>query len=64
MTIFSGVLPKNFLNFLANKYEINEPVVNEIIESNNAKYSNIKVDNINIGIIIPKKQIHKMEKKR
>ena len=64
MTIFSGLFPKNFLNFLANKYEINEPVVNEIIERKNAKYSNIKVDKINIGIIIPKKQIHKTEKKR
>ena len=45
-------------------YQIVEPVLNDIIERKNAKYSNIKVDNINIGIIIPNKQIHKMEKKR
>ena len=45
-------------------YEIVEPVLNDIIERKNAKYSNIKVDNINIGIITPNKQIHKIEKKR
>ena len=45
-------------------YEIVEPVLNDIIESKNAKYSNIKVDRINIGVIIPNKQIHKIEKKR
>ena len=50
-----------FLNFLANKYEIVEPVLNEITERITAKYSNIKVDNINIGVIIPNKQIHKIE---
>ena len=55
MSDFLKLLPMNFLNFLANKYEIVEPVVNDIIERNNAKYSNIKVDNINIGIINPKK---------
>ena len=54
----------NFLNFLANKYEIVEPILKDIVDSKNAKYSNIKVDNINIGIITPKEQIHKMEKKR
>jgi len=54
----------NFLNLFAIKYEIVEPVLNDIIERKNAKYSNIKVDNINIGVIIPNKQIHKIEKKR
>ena len=62
--IFFKVLPENFLNFLANMYEIVEPVLNDIIERKNARYSNIKVDKINIGIIIPNKQIHKIEKKR
>ena len=39
-------------------------IAHNIIERKNAKYSNIKVDNISIGIITPNKQIHKIEKKR
>ena len=63
--IFSKLLlVVNFLNFLANMYEISEPVLNDITERKKAKYSNIKVDNISIGIITPNKQIHKIEKKR
>ena len=61
---FLKFLSMKFLNFLANKYEIVEPILNDIVERKNARYSNIKVDNNSIGVIIPDKQIHKIEKKR
>ena len=61
---FSMFLSVKFLNFLAKRYEIVEPMLNDITERIKARFSNIKVDNINIGIIIPNKQIHKIEKKR